>query len=85
MKHACQQATKIASDGLDRRLSSWELLRLRFHLALCGNCRSYEHSIRLLHQTADLIRRSHCGELKLSSEQRQRLSEVLRIETKQGI
>jgi len=80
MKHACRQATKIASDGLDRRLSSWELLRLRFHLALCGNCRSFDHSIRTLHQTADLIRRSHYGEICLSDKQRQRLSEALNSE-----
>jgi len=80
IKHACRQATKIASDGLDRRLSAWEILRLKLHLLLCGNCRNFDHGIHILHQTADLIRRSQYDGLQLSPEQRQRLSEALKQE-----
>ncbi len=77
MKHACRQATKLASDALDRRLTAWELLSLRFHLLLCSNCRQCDKSMKIIHETAELIRHSQYGDLKLSDEQRRHLLEVL--------
>jgi len=80
IKHACRQATKIASDGLDRRLSAWEILRLKLHLLLCGNCRNFDRSIHILHQAVLMIRRAQYDGLQLSPEQRQRLSSALKQE-----
>jgi len=77
MKHACRQATKLASDGLDRRLSAWELLRLRYHLLLCGHCRSCAESMQIIHKTTELIRNSQYENIKLSEAQRQHLREEL--------
>jgi len=80
MKHACQQATKLASDAIDRPLSTWESVRLRFHLLLCGNCRNCKRSMQIIHETADLIRRSSYGEFRLSKEQRERLLNAIETE-----
>jgi len=37
----CKEMTELCTDYLERRLSTVDRLRFRFHLALCKNCRTY--------------------------------------------
>jgi len=46
---ACKLATRLASDALERPLSSLERLRLRLHLAMCKSCRTCKDEMKLLH------------------------------------
>lgn len=56
MRHFCQQASRLASDALEYRLSVIDRLRLRLHMMMCGNCRNFEEEIKLLHDVILLIR-----------------------------
>ncbi|KPF46124.1 zf-HC2 domain-containing protein [Rhizobium sp. AAP43] len=44
----CEEATKLASDGMDRRLSLAESLGLKLHLIGCGACTNFNRQIRLI-------------------------------------
>jgi predicted anti-sigma-YlaC factor YlaD len=46
----CENATKLASDQLDRRLSVRESIRLRLHLLGCDACSGFVRQIDVLRQ-----------------------------------
>lgn len=46
----CKEATRLASQQLERRLSLAERLQFYLHLALCIGCRRAEKQFRFLHQ-----------------------------------
>lgn len=44
----CKDASRLVSEGFDRRLSLAELLRLRTHLAMCRGCSNYRRQMLFL-------------------------------------
>ncbi|MBR2515459.1 MAG: zf-HC2 domain-containing protein, partial [Halomonas sp.] len=46
----CQEATKLMSLKQDRTLSFRERASLRFHLSMCGACRTCARQFDLLHK-----------------------------------
>lgn len=44
----CENATKLASDELDRRLSLGETVGLRLHLFKCGACSGFVRQIQMI-------------------------------------
>ncbi len=72
MNHFCQQASRLASDKLERRLSLNESLRLNIHCLICSSCRHYTAALRLLHVT---LRKTHEAEppQKLPAATRQQI------------
>ncbi|EHS51312.1 hypothetical protein PDO_1934 [Rhizobium sp. PDO1-076] len=44
----CEDATKFASDGLERRLNTRETIGLRLHLLACDKCRNFSRQIRMI-------------------------------------
>ncbi|MGD9647566.1 MAG: zf-HC2 domain-containing protein [Pirellulales bacterium] len=46
----CEDATRLASDSLDRQLTGYERWALRMHLWLCYACRRCRRQFELLHQ-----------------------------------
>ncbi len=50
----CRDVSRLVSEGLDRKLSPWQRLRVRLHLLMCGACAAYARQIRQLDR---LIRR----------------------------
>lgn len=44
----CEEATRLASDGLDRHLSMKEAVSLRVHLLACGACSNFNRQIKLM-------------------------------------
>jgi len=83
MKHACQQASRLASDSLDRQLSLWERLTFHIHLAMCRNCRNCDNNLKLIRSTSELIEKTRYGTIKLSDNQRERLHKSLEENTGQ--
>ncbi|ATX81655.1 Putative zinc-finger [Mariprofundus ferrinatatus] len=77
MKHACRQASRLASDSIDRKLSILERLKFHLHLAICKNCRNCDNSFRLVHQTTKLMRKTRYGDARLSDSQRQQLHKAI--------
>lgn len=44
----CQEASRLVSEGLDRRLGFGERLRLRLHLAICDGCTNFRKQMAFL-------------------------------------
>ena len=77
MKHACKQATRLASDSLDRPLTLWERFKLKLHLSMCNSCRRCESSFRLMQDIHTLMRNNDYGNVQLSEQQRKELHRAL--------
>jgi len=45
---SCKEATRLASQGLDRPLRFSERVRLRAHLAICAGCTHFSRQMQLL-------------------------------------
>jgi len=79
---SCAEASRLASESLDRELATSERWALRVHTAICRNCRRFVHQIRLIHQAltqmSDTLRselQSHS--LRLSPERRREIKQLL--------
>jgi hypothetical protein len=77
MNYACKEASKLASDGLDRKLTLWERLKLQIHMSMCGKCKNGNKSMKLIHKTSKLISQSRSDEIRLTDEQRESLHKAL--------
>jgi hypothetical protein len=82
VNYACKEASKLASDSLDRRLSLRERLKLKIHMLMCGKCKNSNETMKLIRNTATLISQSRSGEIRLTDEQRESLHKAL--EEKRG-
>jgi hypothetical protein len=47
---SCKHATELMSQGMDRRLSLRERLRLRLHLFVCVGCRNTSRHFRFIRE-----------------------------------
>jgi hypothetical protein len=47
-KLSCREATRLVSQGLDRRLGLGERVALRLHLALCDGCTHFKRQMDFL-------------------------------------
>ena len=83
---SCKEAARLSSEKLDRRLSLWERLMLRLHLAMCKACSVYSRQIEGLHRIFSLRGQTPSGESttesmdempKLSPESRERMKRML--------
>jgi len=45
---SCKEATRLVSQGLDRKLGAWAGLRLRLHLAICDACSAFTKQMKFL-------------------------------------
>ena len=48
MKLTCKEATRLVSQGMDRRLGVGERVRLRVHLAICDACTQFTRQMAFL-------------------------------------
>ena len=48
MMLTCKEASRLASQGLDRKLGVWDRLRLRLHLAICDACSAFTRQMAFL-------------------------------------
>ena len=47
---SCRESTRLASLQLERKLSLWERVQFRFHLAFCVGCRRAEKQFAFMRQ-----------------------------------
>ena len=75
---SCQEVVRLASEGLDRKLTWRERRNVRLHFWICFLCRRYEDQLNALHQ--NLVRHpesfSECSEASLSAEEKARLKKA---------
>lgn len=48
MKLSCQEAARLLSQDLDRKLGFGERVALRLHLAICDGCANFRKQIQFL-------------------------------------
>lgn len=71
----CEEADRLMSDSLDRRLGRTERLALRGHLLVCRSCRRAGRQLRALRQA---MRKTMDGVETLSPEARDRMRAALK-------
>ncbi len=74
-KFSCLEATRLASDALERPLTWSERLRLRLHLMMCDMCSRCVEQFQIIHQLAS---RSAEGKASLSEEDRRKIARALK-------
>lgn len=78
----CEEASHLASEGLDRKLSRGERWALRVHTVVCRSCRQMMKQLDamrlLLSKMSQSQRRSLCDQLpKLSADRKQHIKRLL--------
>lgn len=48
IKLTCRDVHRLTSEGMDRRLSLVERVRMRLHLQVCSACRSFGQQMMLM-------------------------------------
>ena len=49
-KPTCHEVHRLVSEGMDRKLTRTERLRMELHLMVCDMCRRFSAQMQLLHQ-----------------------------------
>ena len=76
----CEEADRLMSDSLDRRLTWVELVALKGHVACCRGCRRARRQLVILRQTMrkSLDIASAASDEVLSHEARDRIRQALK-------
>lgn len=82
---SCREVSRLVSESMDRELSFWERITLRFHLGMCKLCAGFSTYIGRIRDAA----RPHAQGIEsdtgsfddaLSDEARQRIKRALETE-----
>ena len=87
MMISCKKSTELICQSLDRPLTLWEKMQLRFHLLMCRGCKAFQKQSQALDRLIE--RRFHdlsdenLAELEgLSSDACERLKQRVRAATR---
>jgi hypothetical protein len=58
----CREATRLVSEGMERRLTLVEGMRLRLHLMICRGCSNFRRHMASLRQLARAYTKGTRGE-----------------------
>jgi hypothetical protein len=59
---SCKDATRLASEQLDRKLGLRERAALRAHLLMCAGCARFERQLQFMRRMMGRYRREHGSE-----------------------
>lgn len=48
LKPTCREVHELVSEGMDRRLTLTERIRMRLHLSVCQACTRFDHQMQLI-------------------------------------
>ncbi|MCH9003146.1 MAG: zf-HC2 domain-containing protein [Planctomycetes bacterium] len=85
---SCKEAIKLASQNLDRELSFWQRVGLRFHVAMCAACSAYKRQVEALDRLISQRDRSDTpppGDERLSEDRIVQIRAALRSEEKSSL
>ena len=54
----CKETARLLSESHDRRLSAYERIKLRMHLAMCVVCRNFSKQLDLIRKLARALGRT---------------------------
>lgn len=72
----CKQASQLASQGMDEKLSYWKNIMLKMHLLLCRRCASFTRQLAFLREASRHYRNSR--DLRLTENARKRILSALK-------
>ena len=75
---SCEPVARLVPEGLDRKLSPLQRLRVRLHVLMCAVCRRYRYQSHALHRL--FVRYGALDPERLSDETRARIKTCLRSE-----
>ena len=78
----CEQATYLIDKEQYNSLSVKEKFDLKFHLMTCKYCRLYKVESRLINDKLTQVFKFDEVELKLSNDQKQKMIDKLKLDTK---
>jgi len=55
MMLTCKEASRLFSQGLDRKLGLWDRLRLRLHLVICDACSAFTRQMKFLRRAIERL------------------------------
>jgi hypothetical protein len=55
MMLSCKEATRLVSQGLDRKLGFGERVTLRVHLAICNGCTNFRKQMDFLRRAVERL------------------------------
>lgn len=76
----CKEASRLVSEGQERKLALRERLGLRLHLWMCARCRRFEQQIRLLRRSLrrmSIQAEVEAQEVVLTPEARERIRKAI--------
>ena len=47
---SCKDVSRLLSQAEERPMSTWERLRVKWHLAVCSMCRAFERQLALMRE-----------------------------------
>jgi len=53
---SCKDASRLVSQMQERPLTAWQRIRLRWHLAVCRMCRTFENQMGFLRKAMERYR-----------------------------
>ena len=79
---SCKEAARLSSEAMERKLSFWERLSLRFHLAMCRLCSGHAADLKKIREAARKLGKKTQGDedfsdIALSDDARRRIKELL--------
>lgn len=77
----CEEATRLMSESLDRKLPIGKRIGLRMHLLMCRLCPRFWRQLLLLKNAADLYKKGveEDVSISLSAETREKIKNLLEI------
>lgn len=55
---SCKKTTELLSQQLDRKLSAYETMALRFHLMMCTGCTNFRRNMNFLRTACKRVARN---------------------------
>ncbi len=79
---SCKEVSRLLSESMERKLSSWERIGLWFHLSMCKLCKGFSKDLQQLREAArrhaeDVENDTGDSDAVLSSEARERMKRRL--------
>ncbi len=74
----CREVSRLISDSMERKLPLKTRFRMRLHLVMCKNCRTYEMQLHLMQDITKDISQANMPEMaSLSDEIKARLKKII--------
>ena len=78
MMISCKKASRLSSESLERPLSFWERIRLRFHCRMCSWCGGHDRDIKAVHEACHHEATDDSPTEELSPQARERIMAIVR-------